>query len=148
MFYVICPLCHVGIEIPSKGVLGEFGPDCRESQNVVDCYGCGEAFYFDSREVIEEKDRFLTAWGAMPPGFCIAVFVTFIILNAFYGDTAMFYVICPVCKSRVEIPDDAVGPERTDLFNVAFCFDCSTGFDYDDEEVHPESEPPRPGSAH
>ena len=57
MFYVICPSCHVGIEIPAKGVWPEAEPDCRESQNVAGCEGCGEAFYFDARDVVEEKDR-------------------------------------------------------------------------------------------
>ena len=73
--------------------------------------------------------------------------VSFKFLRAFFGDGAMFYVICPVCHSRVEIPEDAVGPERTDLFNVVGCYECSTVFDYDDEEVQQEDEPPRPGSA-
>jgi hypothetical protein len=78
----------------------------------------------------------------------VDVFVPFKILSAFDGDAAMFcYVICPVCHSRVEIPEDAVGPDRTDLFNVVGCYECSTVFDYDDEEVHQEDEPPRPAGA-
>ncbi len=47
----------------------------------------------------------------------------------------MFYVICPTCQARVEIPADAIGPDRDDLFNTVQCDDCGTGFDYDDEEV-------------
>lgn len=47
----------------------------------------------------------------------------------------MFYVICPTCQARVEIPADAVGPDRTDPWNVIECEDCGTGFDYDNEEV-------------
>ncbi|MBX3442140.1 MAG: hypothetical protein KF774_07015 [Planctomyces sp.] len=47
----------------------------------------------------------------------------------------MFYVVCPCCQARIDIPDNAVGPERTDLFNVVRCDDCHITFDYDDEEV-------------
>lgn len=59
----------------------------------------------------------------------------------------MFYVICPECKAHVEIPADAVGPERTDPWNVTRCLDCGLSFDYDDEEVIAEPEPPRPPAA-
>lgn len=41
----------------------------------------------------------------------------------------MFYVLCPTCGDRVEIPSDAVGPERTDRL------ECLTAFDYPDEHV-------------
>lgn len=47
----------------------------------------------------------------------------------------MFFVICPDCQAQIEIPDDAVGPSRTDLWNVVGCDDCGTIFDYDDDEV-------------
>jgi hypothetical protein len=47
----------------------------------------------------------------------------------------MFYVICPTCQAHVEIPAEAVGPDRTDPFNTICCDECDTGFDYDDEEV-------------
>lgn len=47
----------------------------------------------------------------------------------------MYYVICPHCQAKVEIPDDAVGENRTDPFNVVRCDGCSTSFDYDDEEI-------------
>jgi hypothetical protein len=47
----------------------------------------------------------------------------------------MFYVICPTCQNRVEIPAEAVGPDRTDLFNTVCCDECDTGFDYDDGEI-------------
>ena len=52
----------------------------------------------------------------------------------------MFYVVCPQCKAQVEIPPDAVGPDRTDLFNVISCDECTASFDYDDEDVI--AEPP------
>ncbi|MBX9791041.1 MAG: zinc-ribbon domain-containing protein [Pirellulales bacterium] len=45
----------------------------------------------------------------------------------------MCFVICPTCQAQIDIPDDAVGPNRTDLWNVVHCDDCGTGFDYDDE---------------
>ena len=47
----------------------------------------------------------------------------------------MFYVICPSCEARVEIPADAVGPDRTDPWNVTLCYDCDASSDYDDEDV-------------
>ena len=47
----------------------------------------------------------------------------------------MFYVICPTCQARVEIPAEAVGPERTDPFNTVCCDECSDTFDYDDDEI-------------
>ncbi len=53
----------------------------------------------------------------------------------------MFYVICPTCEARVEIPGDAVGPNRSDPWNVVRCDECDAGFDYDDEDVIAEPEP-------
>ena len=50
----------------------------------------------------------------------------------------MFFVPCPRCGSAVELPDNAVGPERTDPWNICRCDDCSLSFDYDDEEVQSE----------
>ncbi len=47
----------------------------------------------------------------------------------------MFYVTCPTCETRVEIPAVAVGPDRTDPWNVVQCDECNAGFDYDDEDV-------------
>jgi hypothetical protein len=47
----------------------------------------------------------------------------------------MYYVQCPRCGAPIDIPDDAVGPDRDDLWNVAQCNECDSAFDYDDEEV-------------
>lgn len=47
----------------------------------------------------------------------------------------MFYVLCPNCQAQIDLPDDAVGPDRSDPWNVVLCDDCGTGFDYDDDEV-------------
>ena len=47
----------------------------------------------------------------------------------------MFFVVCPGCGSVVEIPENAVGPERTDPWNVCRCDVCNLSFDYDDAEV-------------
>jgi len=47
----------------------------------------------------------------------------------------MFFVTCPGCGSAVEIPDNAVGPQRTDPWNVCRCDECTLAFDYEDEEV-------------
>lgn len=47
----------------------------------------------------------------------------------------MFYVTCPQCQAKVEIPPEAIGPDRTDPWNVAHCFECGNSFDYDDVEV-------------
>ncbi len=53
----------------------------------------------------------------------------------------MFYVICPTCRTRVEIPADAVGPGRTDPWKVTSCDECGAGFDYDDHEVIGQEQP-------
>jgi predicted Zn finger-like uncharacterized protein len=53
----------------------------------------------------------------------------------------VFYVICPTCQACVEIPADAVGPDRTDPWNVVRCDECDAGFDYDDEEVFAQEQP-------
>lgn len=50
----------------------------------------------------------------------------------------MYYVICPNCGSHVEVLDNAVGEDRTELFNITVCEDCDLSFDYDDEEVKEE----------
>lgn len=50
----------------------------------------------------------------------------------------MFFVPCPRCGAPVEIPADAVGPGRTDPWNVIQCDECSLAFDYDDGEVQSE----------
>ncbi len=47
----------------------------------------------------------------------------------------MLYVNCPTCEARVEVHPNAVGPDRTDPWNVARCDECDSGFDYDDEEL-------------
>jgi hypothetical protein len=49
--------------------------------------------------------------------------------------SSMYAVQCPHCGSVVDIPDEAVGTNRTHCWNVARCNDCDTGFDYDDEEI-------------
>jgi hypothetical protein len=54
---------------------------------------------------------------------------------------AMFYVICPLCHAHVEIPAEAVGADRNDLFNVAQCDYCDLLFDFDDEEVEFTTDP-------
>jgi hypothetical protein len=55
----------------------------------------------------------------------------------------MFYVICPTCEARVEVPAGAaVGPERSDLWNVVQCDECDAGFDYDDEDVVAQEDRP------
>jgi len=52
----------------------------------------------------------------------------------------MYYVICPTCEARVEVPANAIGTQRTDLWNVTQCDLCNTGFDYDDDEVFAEEQ--------
>ncbi len=56
----------------------------------------------------------------------------------------MDFVQCPNCGSVVEIPQEAVGPMRTDPWNVIGCDECGVVFDYDDDEVQhsPESSNP------
>jgi hypothetical protein len=53
----------------------------------------------------------------------------------------MFYVICPDCHAHVEILADAVGPDRTDLYNITQCDECNAAFDYDDEDVLTDDQP-------
>jgi hypothetical protein len=57
--------------------------------------------------------------------------------------SVMFFVVCPGCGSAVEIPETAVGPERTDLWNVCRCDVCNLSFDYDDQELQFEIDEPR-----
>jgi hypothetical protein len=52
----------------------------------------------------------------------------------------MFYVICPTCGARVEIPADAIGTERSDPWNIVPCDACPASFDYDDEDVFAEGQ--------
>jgi len=52
----------------------------------------------------------------------------------------MFYILCPLCLAKIEVPPNAVGPDRTDPWNVIGCDDCGFTFDYDDEEVMAEPE--------
>ena len=47
----------------------------------------------------------------------------------------MYFVQCPECGSVVEIPRDAIGPQRTDRWNVTECAECRSTFDFDDEQV-------------
>jgi hypothetical protein len=48
MFCVVCPFCHIGIEIPATAT----GPDCAEFSNVGHCPECDESFFFDAVEVV------------------------------------------------------------------------------------------------
>jgi transcription elongation factor Elf1 len=53
----------------------------------------------------------------------------------------MFYVHCPLCCNKVEIPENAVAEDRTDLFNIVVCDVCDLSFDYDDQKVVEEATP-------
>ena len=53
----------------------------------------------------------------------------------------MFYVMCPNCNAQVEVLEDAIGPERTDLWNVNWCDQCGVSFDFDDDEVRDATSP-------
>jgi hypothetical protein len=50
-------------------------------------------------------------------------------------------VLCPFCNEKVEIPANAVGPNRTDPWNVVRYEECSVSFDYDDDDVASDREP-------
>ena len=50
MFYVLCPFCHIGIEIPATAT----GPDCAEVSNVGHCPERDESFFFDAGEVVRQ----------------------------------------------------------------------------------------------
>ena len=47
MFCVVCPFCHIGIEIPATAT----GPDCAAFRNIGNCPECDETFFFDAEEV-------------------------------------------------------------------------------------------------
>ncbi len=55
----------------------------------------------------------------------------------------MFFVSCPRCGAVVELPAEAVGRDRIDLWNITRCDECDFTFDYDDVEVQaaPDSTP-------
>jgi len=55
---------------------------------------------------------------------------------------SMDFVQCPNCGSVVEVPEEAVGPMRTDPWNVIECDECGVVFDYDDDEVRHAPDPP------
>ena len=57
----------------------------------------------------------------------------------------MLYVLCPNCNLPVELPDNAIGPKRSDPWNVVRCDECGTTFDYDDDEVQTSALPPESG---
>lgn len=141
MYYVICPYCHLGIEVPAA----EAGPECATLQNVGHCPDCGESFYFDAVEVFEEtfggrppKDGRYPADHLRPASFAL------IPVPFPRGTDSLYFVVCPTCNTEVELPADSVGPDRTDLFNVVGCPECSRGFDYDDEDVMEKRLPPGP----
>ncbi|MBN1875001.1 MAG: DUF2958 domain-containing protein, partial [Anaerolineae bacterium] len=46
------------------------------------------------------------------------------------GDTALFYVTCPQCQSRVELPDYDAESNQT-----VICDNCGLAFSYSDPEV-------------
>ena len=54
----------------------------------------------------------------------------------------MFFVLCPCCESRVEVPSDATDPQREQLWNVIVCETCDAAFDYDDDDVQPVDDQP------
>jgi hypothetical protein len=47
----------------------------------------------------------------------------------------MYFVQCPCCGDPVEIPDEAVGENRTEPCNFVACERCELTFDYDDVQV-------------
>lgn len=47
----------------------------------------------------------------------------------------VYFVICHDCVDRIYIPANAIGPDRSDLYDVVSCPNCSTTFDYDSEEI-------------
>jgi hypothetical protein len=53
----------------------------------------------------------------------------------------MYCVICPDCGDVIEIPDDAVGVDRTDPWYVVARDNCDMAFDYDNEEIQWCSDP-------
>ena len=50
MFCVVCPFCHIGIEISAAAT----GPDCAAVNNVGHCPECDESFFFAAGEVVRQ----------------------------------------------------------------------------------------------
>lgn len=47
----------------------------------------------------------------------------------------MFIVQCPKCGSVIEIPDEAVSPDRAGPWNMVACDDCDQIVAFDQEEL-------------
>ncbi len=51
------------------------------------------------------------------------------------SESTVFYVFCPECGDRTPLPPQAVGPNRSDVWSVLTCQNCSTPLEYDCEEI-------------
>jgi len=49
----------------------------------------------------------------------------------------MFVVQCPQCGSMIEIPKDAISPERAGPWNMVECDDCEQVVAFDKDELRP-----------
>jgi hypothetical protein len=120
MLSVLCPYCHARIE------LAEDATELAVSTSIT-CAQCGEAFFSDAHDVICEPVPAAESWPS----------------HSGSGKAqTVFYVNCIHCQAKVEIPPDAVGPNRTDPWNVTSCCKCGMSFDYDDDDVITDDCPP------
>ena len=51
------------------------------------------------------------------------------------SESTVFYVLCPECGARVPLPPQAVGPSRSDLWNVVACCNCCAPLEISCEEI-------------
>ncbi|MCE9552602.1 MAG: hypothetical protein K8T91_04390 [Planctomycetes bacterium] len=49
-----------------------------------------------------------------------------------------YYLFCPLCGVRVDLPDD----EMEDLWKVTCCDDCGASFSYDPEKIQQGDDTP------
>ena len=47
----------------------------------------------------------------------------------------MFFVQCPQCGSVIEVPDDAVAPDRVGPWNMVACGECEQIVAFDQDEL-------------
>jgi hypothetical protein len=51
------------------------------------------------------------------------------------GESTVFFVVCPECGDKVPLPPQAVGENRSDLWNTVGCLDCSCAINFNCDQV-------------
>jgi hypothetical protein len=65
------------------------------------------------------------------------VFLSFLLCGLRRRRSSMFVVQCPQCGSMIEIPEEAVAPERAGPWNMVECGDCERIVAFDQDELRP-----------